>query len=348
MRFAPQTIRLVLLHTALWIGFVLYEQVVRVFVSQTQPDLRLVVFNYLLNALFFYVNSSLLLPRLYARQRVGAYAGALLLWLALYSLLRTELNLQLTPLLDPAQLTDLKPSSFPSLLLASSYRGSFFLFVSIGYWFARHAVALEVQKRAQEHQLRLSERSLLEARLAFLKNQINPHFLFNTLNFFYAQVYPLSAPAAKGLLLLSDTMRYALHEDYQGKVMLTQEVQHVQNYIALNQLRFHNQLQVQFEVEGTLQFSLILPLVLITFVENCFKHGELGEAADPLVIHLAVARNQLTFRTRNKKRIGPREQSGGIGLANTRQRLELAYPDRHALAVEDGPRHYTCTLTLDL
>jgi LytS/YehU family sensor histidine kinase len=131
-------------------------------------------------------------------------------------------------------------------------------------------------------------------------------------------------------------------------VMLTQEVQHVHNYIDLNQLRFHHQLQVQFEVEGTLHFALILPLVLITFVENCFKHGELGEAADPLVIHLAVARNQLTFRTRNKKRLGPKEKSGGIGLANTRQRLELAYPNRHALAVEDGPLHYTCTLTLDL
>jgi hypothetical protein len=348
MRFVNPTIRPALLHTALWVGFALYEQSIRVFMSGMPFAFSLVLLNYLLNALFFYANSSLMLPRLYARQRYGAYAGTMLLWLALYSLLRTVLNLQLIPVLDPAQLTNLKPISFSHLLAASSYRGSFFLFVSIGYWFARHAIALEAQKRAQEHQLRLAERNLLEADLAFLKNQINPHFLFNTLNFFYAQVYPLSVPAAKGLLLLSDTMRYALHEDYQGKVLLTQEVQHVQNYIALNQLRFHNQLQVQFEVEGTLHLALVLPLVLITFVENCFKHGELGEAADPVVIDLVVARNQLTFRTRNKKRLGPKEKSSGVGLTNTRQRLALTYPGRHALVVEDGPRHYTCTLTLDL
>ena len=348
MRFANQTIRPVLLHVLTWVCFALYEQSIRVFMSGMQFALLLVLLNYLLNALFFYANSALLLPRLYARQRYWAYAGAGLLWLALYSLARTVLNLQLIPVLDPAQLSNLAPISYAHLFAASSYRGSFFLFVSIGYWFARHAVALEVQKRVQEHQLRLAERNLLEANLAFLKNQINPHFLFNTLNFFYAQVYPLSKPTAQGLLLLSDTMRYALHEDYQGKVMLTQEVQHVQNYIALNQLRFHNQLHVQFDIEGTLHFALILPLVLVTFVENCFKHGELGEATDPLVIHLAVAHNHLTFRTRNKKRPRPTVESGGIGLANTRQRLALAYPDRYALAVDDGPHHYTCTLTLSL
>ena len=271
---------------------------------------------------------------------------AVLLLLALYSLLRTVVYFQLTPVPDPALPPG--PASFWYMLLLSSYRGSFFLFVSIGYWFARHAVALEVQKRVQEHQLRVAERSLLEANLVLLKNQINPHFLFNSLNFLYAQVYPLSKPAAQGLLLLADTMRYALHEDYQRKVMLTQEVQHVHNYIALNQLRFHNQLHVQFEVEGTLHFALILPLVLITFVENCFKHGELGEAADPLVIHLAVTHNHLAFRTHNKKRLGLTKKKGGIGLVNTCQRLELAYPDRHTLAVNDGPHHYTCTLTINL
>lgn len=347
MRFLNQPIRPALLHGLIWISFILYEQLIFFVNDPILPfHLPFVFLNYVLNALLFYANSSLLLPGLYARQRVGAYVAAVLLLLALYSLGRTELYFQLTPAPAPG----LPPgwAGHWHLLLLSSYRGSFFLFVSIGYWFARHALALEVHKRAQEHQLRLTERSLLEANLAFLKNQINPHFLFNSLNFFYAQAYPLSKSMAQGLLLLADTMRYALHEDYQRKVMLTQEVQHVQNYIALNQLRFHNRLHVQFAVEGTPHFALILPLVLITFVENCFKHGELSEAADPVVIDLTVAHNQLTFRTRNKKRLGPKEQRGGIGLANTRQRLALAYPDRYALTVDDGPCHYTCTLTISL
>ncbi|WP_345228255.1 sensor histidine kinase, partial [Hymenobacter koreensis] len=171
--------------------------------------------------------------------------------------------------------------------------------------------------------------SLVEANLAFLKSQINPHFLFNALNFFYAQVYPHSEGAAKGILLLSDIMRYALHEDPDGKVPLGQEVQHVRNYIALNQLRFNQQLQVDFRVSGQLEYRLILPLVLITFVENCFKHGELHEPDRPVQIRLSVEQNRLEFQTRNQLRHGPKEQSTGIGLANTRRRLALVYPGRH-------------------
>ena len=232
--------------------------------------------------------------------------------------------------------------------VASLYRGSFFLFVSTGYWFARRAVLLERHKREQEQQLRLAEKNLFEANLAFLKSQINPHFLFNSLNFLYAQVYPHSEPAAEGILLLADTMRYALHENIDGKVPLTQEVQHLHNYIALNQLRFNQQLQVDFEVVGTPQFVLIPPLVLITFVENCFKHGELADPAHPLRIRLAVAGGQLTFETHNQKRHGPKESRDGIGLANTRARLALAYPGRHTLTITDAPDFYTCHLTLEL
>jgi LytS/YehU family sensor histidine kinase len=188
----------------------------------------------------------------------------------------------------------------------------------------------------------------MEANLAFLRNQINPHFLFNSLNFLYAQVYPHSENAAKGILLLSETMRYALLEDNKGKVMLAQEVKHLHNYIELNQLRFSNQLQVEFEVVGNIQFLMILPLVLITFVENCFKHGELADPVNPLVIHLVVKQNVLTFHTRNKKRLGPKERSTGIGLANIQKRLSIMYEGRYNLATKDEADFYTCDLTLEL
>lgn len=332
--------RLVLFHVLTWVGFGAYEQTVVLFNNPRQFSILYVGLNYLLNASLFYANSNLLLPQLAGRRRYGLYAGSMLLLLALYAWLRNALYLY--------QLPAPGPGAYWQLFFSSTYRGSFFLLTSTGYWFARRAVALEVQKREQEHQLRIAERSLMEANLTFLKNQINPHFLFNSLNFLYAQVYPHSQPSARGILLLADIMRYALHEDTHGKVMLTQEVDHLRNYIALNQLRFNNQLQVDFQVAGNLQFSLILPLVLITFVENCFKHGELGDAAHPLVISLAVVHNQLTFRTHNKKRPGPKEKSTGIGLANTRQRLAIEYPNRHTLAIDDGADDYTCLLTLAL
>lgn len=331
--------RFVLFHCLAWVVFITYEQSIILATNSQAFNWKFVFWNYALNAALFYSNSVLLLPRVYARRYGGWYLLAALGLLAAYALLRTGLT--------EWMLTASAPSP-RSLWFASVYRGTFFLFASAGYWFARSTIALEVRRRQQEEQLRLAERSLLEANLAFLKNQINPHFLFNSLNFLYAQVYPHSASAAKGILLLSETMRYALHEDANGKVMLEQEVKHLRNYIEINQLRFSNKLQIDFSVEGSTHFLRILPLVLITFVENCFKHGELADPAHPLVIRLTVVQNQLTFLTHNKKRNGPKEQSTGIGLANTRKRLALTYPGRHTLTTTDEPEFYTCHLTLDL
>jgi hypothetical protein len=335
-----------LLHLLVWLGFAVYEQSVLLFSHTSQFDLVPTLLNYLLNAALFYTNSSLLLPYFYARRQWAYYVLAALAALAGYALLRSELYLDLVPALELLKLA--AASSYRQFWILSLYRGSFFLFVSLGYWFARNALALETQKREQAQQLRATERSLMEANLAFLKSQINPHFLFNSLNFLYAQVYPHSENAARGILLLSDTMRYALHEDNNGKVMLTQEVQHLHNYIALNQLRFNNQLQVDFTITGNPQFLLILPLVLITFVENCFKHGELADPANPLVISLSLTQNILAFQTRNKKRDGPKEKSTGIGLSNTRQRLDIVYPGRYKLLTINDADYYTCTLTIEL
>lgn len=334
-------------HLLVWAGFVVYEQSVVLFTNTARPDLRSLLLNYLLNAGLFYTSSDLLLPRLYPRPKWQvSYYGSVLLLLAAYAVLRCELFLHVLPTLK--WLSGEPPFSYQRFWILSLYRGSFFIFVSAGYWFARNTIRLEARKLEYEQQMRAAERSLLEANLAYLKNQINPHLLFNALNFIYAQIYPHSENAAKGILLLSDIMRYALHEDTNGKVMLTHEVQHLRNYIALHQLRFNNQLRIDFEVVGNHQFLMILPLVLINFVENCFKHGELTDAANPLFIRLTVVQNQLTFHTRNLKRLGPKEKSTGIGLQNTQKRLSLAYDKQYTLEVVNDPYYYTCNLTITL
>jgi hypothetical protein len=339
------SLRPVLLHLAAWAGFALYEQSVVLLTDAAHYKLLPVVATYGLNMVLFYLNSKALLPRFYGR-RYWPYVPAALGVLGAYGLLRCAMYFHLEPALGlgmPAP-----EYSYTRFWVLAVYRGTFFLLASTGYWFAGNALVLEKQRRQQEHHLRLTEKSLMEANLAFLRNQINPHFLFNSLNFLYAQVYPHSENAAKGILLLSETMRYALHEDNKGKVMLAQEVKHLHNYIELNQLRFSNQLQVEFEVVGNIQFLMILPLVLITFVENCFKHGELADPVNPLVIHLVVKQNVLTFHTRNKKRLGPKERSTGIGLANIQKRLSIMYEGRYNLATKDEADFYTCDLTLEL
>lgn len=332
-------------HILAWLLFAAYEQLTVLFTATPNPNKFAIILNYLLNACLFYANSEWLLPRLQARGRSLLYAFAAIVVLALYALVRTEMYWDFFPRLG----LDLRiASSYGQLWVLSLYRGSFFQFASIGYWYARHAIQLERQRREHDAQLRATEKSLIEADLAYLRSQINPHFLFNSLNFLYAQVYPHSEGAAKGILLLSDIMRYALQKENNGKVMLGQEVQHLRNYIAINQLRFSSQLQVDFEVSGNVEYLMILPLVLITFVENCFKHGELTEAAHPVTILLELRQNQLTFQTRNKISLGPKEQSTGIGLNNTMRRLELVYPNRYNLQVSEEAGYYTCNLFIDL
>jgi hypothetical protein len=348
MRSEHKSLKGILLHSLIWLGFFSYEQFVFFLTESTRQAFQLVGPTYLLNVVLFYANSSLLLPKLYIQHRywLWYYGLAVLILLATYALLRCEIYLHLAPSLGIPTIGPVY--SYRDFWMLAFYRGTFFQFASMGYWFTSNALRVEQQKRAQEQQLRVAERSLMEANLAFLKNQINPHFLFNSLNFLYAQVYPHSESAAKGILLLAETMRYALLDGHHGKVMLTQEVKHLHNYIAINQLRFNNQLQVDFKVAGNIQFLMIIPLVLITFVENCFKHGELADSTCPLVIRLSVVHDQLTFMVHNKKRHGPKEKSTGIGLANTRCRLDIVYEGRYSLVTDDEPDNYTCTLNITL
>ena len=187
------------------------------------------------------------------------------------------------------------------------------------------------------------------ANLNFLKAQINPHFLHNTLNFLYAKSLPYSPELSEGILTLSDIMRYALSEGNarDGKAPLKDEIEHVWNVIKINQLRFSNKLNVEFIVTGLVDGVTIIPFVLITIVENAFKHGDLKTEAHPIEIKLEVYNNSLKFRCRNKKKNGPKELSTGVGLDNIRKRLDLAYGNNYHFDVKDEPDFYTTQLTID-
>ncbi|UOQ54742.1 sensor histidine kinase [Hymenobacter cellulosivorans] len=347
MPLSPFKAKSVLIHLFIWLGYIGYESAFLFITSNITINFWETGSYFALIALVFYANSLFLLPYFFARRAYVAYAAGVVVLLGFYGMLRYGVAVYLLP-----RITDRLLSPYTTAMtfwMITLYRGIYFLLLSFGYWFSRNAVRLEKQKRLNEEQLRTAERSLMEADLAFLKSQINPHFLFNALNFLYAQAYPHSEDTAKGILLLSDIMRYALKDDdNNGKVMLEKEVQHLQNYIAINQLRFSNRLQIRFEIIGSLQFLMILPLILITFVENCFKHGELNDPAAPLLIRIKTENNRLHFLTSNKKRHGPKEKTTGIGLVNTQKRLDIVYPDRYALIVTNEPEFYTCQLTIDL
>ena len=204
------------------------------------------------------------------------------------------------------------------------------------------------QRKILEEQKMQLEVEKSQANFNFLKAQINPHFLHNTLNFLYAKSLPYSPELSEGILTLSDIMRYALSEGNarDGKAPLKDEIEHVRNVIKINQLRFSNKLNVDFDVEGVVNGAMIIPFVLITLVENAFKHGDLKSTDHPIDIKLRINDNQLYFICRNKKKTGPKELSTGIGLDNIKKRLDLAYGNSYRFVVKDEAETYTTELTI--
>jgi LytS/YehU family sensor histidine kinase len=202
------------------------------------------------------------------------------------------------------------------------------------------------QRKILEAQKMQLEVDKSQANFKFLKSQINPHFLHNTLNFLYAKSLPYSAELSEGILTLSDIMRYALKEavDNDDKAPLKDEIEHV---IKINQLRFSNNLYVNFEVNGLVNGAEIIPFVLITIVENAFKHGDLQKPEFPIDIKLDIDHRHLVFYCRNKKKSGPKEISTGLGLDNIRNRLDYAYGKDYSLQIKDEADFYTTTLTID-
>jgi LytS/YehU family sensor histidine kinase len=144
-------------------------------------------------------------------------------------------------------------------------------------------------------------------------------------------------------------MRYALEQDddKDGVVLLTAEMEHLRNVIEINQMRFNNRLQIRFSEKVDNGNMRIPPLVLITLVENAFKHGELNDAEHPLDIKIEVTREKLWFYAQNKKKKSVKELSNGIGLTNVRQRLQLVYGAKHQFQTMEDEQYYVAELTIN-
>ena len=188
----------------------------------------------------------------------------------------------------------------------------------------------------------------LNAEQAFLKSQLNPHFLFNTLNNIYSLTLTQSPKAPEAVLKLSELMRYMLYESNVEKVSLETEVKYLKNFIELQKFRYSGQTFIDFQVAGDLLSQRVAPLLLISFVENAFKHGEVNIEAKPLIISLLLNNNNLNFTVKNFKKDQNKDEVGGVGLENVRRRLNLIYPNQHSLEVKDELESYFCELNLIL
>ena len=203
-----------------------------------------------------------------------------------------------------------------------------------------------------QRQLLESEKEKIQIELRALKAQINPHFFFNTLNGIYAMSLDRDERLSETVLRLSHLMRYFLYESKEDLVPLEKEWQVLQDYMALQQIRSDQSLHVEKVVEGEILQQRIAPLLLITFLENAFKHGAKGNTGAAYIrLRLKVQDNRFIFQLKNSKGlvddIEPTTYKG-VGLENVQRRLQLLYPGRHQLEIQDTAGHFYITLQLQL
>jgi sensor histidine kinase YesM len=221
------------------------------------------------------------------------------------------------------------------------------LFIAIFVGMLRFAVDwFELEARKKE-----IENEKLMAELNFLKAQINPHFLFNTLNNLYYLAYSKSENTTEVIAKLSQMMRYMIYDSNHPKVLLSKEIEYMQSYISLERMRLNNQIPIQFEVKGNADNVWITPLIFITFLENAFKHGVSNDNPNAW-INIVIDRNgnECIYTVKNSKTLNGKtaHEKSGIGLQNVKRRLELSYPEQHKLTIEDKPDDYFVQLNLTL
>lgn len=218
------------------------------------------------------------------------------------------------------------------------------VFTSSAYVLLSYAMRLGVNSFELERMRKTLENEKLNAELSFLKSQINPHFLFNSLNNIYSLAYQKSDKAPEAILKLSEIMRYMLYESNVEKVALEDEINYLENYIELQKLRVKEHVFLELVVDVDNYQHRVMPLLLISFLENVFKHGITTDEQHPIKILIEVKNKRLHFKAQNKKSNLNKDRTGGVGMTNLKRRLELGYPDKHSLNVQDNGSYYSSEL----
>ena len=183
------------------------------------------------------------------------------------------------------------------------------------------------------------------SQLEQLRKSINPHFLFNSLNNIYGSMNSADSSARNYIKKLSDTLRYMLYESEEPLIPLVNEIKYLEDYIALEKIRFENSDQIQFEQEGRFDGYLIPPLLLLPQVENCFKHCDVENPE--INLHVKQENGILTLETKNRLDTGTKKE-GGLGIQNLEKRLQLLYEDTYSFIRNDVGKYYHTRLSINL
>jgi len=334
----------ILQHLAFWaLSFILFLQL---FKTGGKPE----KVDYIYTALFqlsllpaVYSNLEWLLPKLGKRKTILLYTISLAIVVIFFSWLNykffTEWSVKLLP---------------------NYFFISYFTFKEIIFFFTVYIVITSLLKLSKswfwvselEKELLEKEKQKAEVELKALKAQINPHFFFNTLNSIYSMALDKDERLPNTILQLSELMRYFLYDSKDNFIPLEKELAVVNNYMALQKIRSDAQSTIETKISGDIDHKQIAPLLLITFLENAFKHGAKGASEKPFVrLDIEIESNMLLFSVENHKGIVdevPTGEHGGLGLENIKRQLELLYPKKHLLTIKNMKDNFAVQLQLDL
>lgn len=327
------------IHLIVWICLISFP--IGVIITQTGG----IQFNFLprllLNPILVYTNYLLLVPMLLLNRRILEYIVVSVLFLAIIILVANKLFLPIPieKMRDMIGVQNIEPLRKISSAMTTIISLAFFLLGGV------LGLVKDVYKREKLNNEKEVKRQ--ETELQYLRAQLNPHFLFNSLNSIYSLVRNKSREAPEAVITLSELMRYMLYEAKKEHVSLAKEIDYIKNYVQLQILRLSDSKNVKVKISGNYEDKLIAPLLLIPFIENAFKYGTDYKGTTFVDISLRIIDASLFFNVKNKVGAYKKDDiNSGIGLKNIENRLSLLYPDKHVLKIKKCDGDYLINLEL--
>ncbi|HEA21088.1 MAG TPA: hypothetical protein ENH87_09225 [Pricia antarctica] len=335
-----------LIHVLVWgIGYFLilnYTSTIGDFRKDRGPYWVALFFGMLMNQTVFYTTAFFLVPKFLRLKKIKALIFSILSGFIAINLFESIVDYSyLAVFFSSAN------ESFVVYLLYNSVVSFFILLVALSYALIKYWIQNEKLKRVL-----LEEK--LSTEMAFLKSKINPHFLFNVLNSFYAKSLKHNVPElADEIAKLAELMRYMVYETNEDKVPLEKEIHHLKNFIQVYQLRIadEDEVYINFKIKGDVKSINISPMLLIPFVENAIKHGIDSKTKSVIDISLEVAQNKLSFKVTNMIHqgiYGLADVPSGFGLDNLKKRLPILYPNAYKLEIKEEKGYFISLLMLQL
>lgn len=328
-------------HVLFWVATVGFHMFTKADLAETAGVdhflLEIIVRNGLLASLI-YLNLEVLIPKYAQRRRIASYSILLLVGMALYVLVKNAYDVYLY-----GYVLDQEAHLY-------FYKNTYYN-LSIAVFYVSFSVALQLSKAwyFQRDLIRKMELEKVNTELEYLKAQINPHFLFNSINTIYFQIDRQNAIARNSLSGFSDMLRYQLYECNGSEIAIEKEIRYLKNYVALQRMRKDESYNIAFEEDGDLTGFNVPPLLLIPFVENAFKHVSHHQLENEIRIKLARCAGDLRLSVFNtKEKSAAIDVHTGIGLRNVRRRLDLLYKDLHELRIDEGRDTFQVNLCLKI